>query len=52
MKKTNETVSVPYRGYSFFNTDFTEQASIALIEWVSVPYRGYSFFNPLHEKKF
>ena len=36
------TVSVPYRGYSFFN----------LVHWfnwcyrnVSVPYRGYSFFN-------
>ena len=36
-------VSVPYRGYSFFNI-----VTLILLSWlysVSVPYRGYSFFN-------
>ena len=38
-------VSVPYRGYSFFNAEAIELYKDFLIE-VSVPYRGYSFFNP------
>ena len=47
MKKTEntKTVSVPYRGYSFFNQLLAKNLSSVLI-MVSVPYRGYSFFNP------
>ena len=37
-------VSVPYRGYSFFNADIFV-ISIVIFNKVSVPYRGYSFFN-------
>ena len=36
-------VSVPYRGYSFFNLNRIVYMDNAII--VSVPYRGYSFFN-------
>ena len=37
-------VSVPYRGYSFFNVDiiYLKFDNVLL---VSVPYRGYSFFK-------
>ena len=38
-------VSVPYRGYSFFNLDRIVYMDNEIIK-VSVPYRGYSFFNP------
>ena len=40
-----DLVSVPYRGYSFFNQcDFSDRIDKSNIV-VSVPYRGYSFFN-------
>ena len=37
-------VSVPYRGYSFFNSVKSLFLSLTMTK-VSVPYRGYSFFN-------
>ena len=37
------SVSVPYRGYSFFN--FRKFKNLNVNIKVSVPYRGYSFFN-------
>ena len=39
-----ENVSVPYRGYSFFNL-IGNAINTDLLCNVSVPYRGYSFFN-------
>ena len=45
MINENYIVSVPYRGYSFFNARTQcVQADPNSIS-VSVPYRGYSFFN-------
>ena len=38
-------VSVPYRGYSFFNFPRLQTIYDAPDSKVSVPYRGYSFFN-------
>ena len=43
-----ENVSVPYRGYSFFNL-IGNAINTDLLCNVSVPYRGYSFFNE-HEQ--
>ena len=40
-----DAVSVPYRGYSFFNWIFQNLRTLILTSKVSVPYRGYSFFN-------
>ena len=42
-------VSVPYRGYSFFNENNENNGQKG--GNVSVPYRGYSFFNKntIHE---
>ena len=41
-----ENVSVPYRGYSFFNL-IGNAINTDLLCNVSVPYRGYSFFNEI-----
>ena len=38
-------VSVPYRGYSFFNYIINRRVTRPRLIPVSVPYRGYSFFN-------
>ena len=40
-----DIVSVPYRGYSFFNGKHCIFGMDKNIPKVSVPYRGYSFFN-------
>ena len=43
VETAQDNVSVPYRGYSFFNC--RRCAYISVVWFVSVPYRGYSFFN-------
>ena len=45
MINENYIVSVPYRGYSFFNHFTLRIFGTCLFNIVSVPYRGYSFFN-------
>ena len=42
--QNSKKVSVPYRGYSFFNSVKSLFLSLTMTK-VSVPYRGYSFFN-------
>ena len=44
-------VSVPFRGYLFFNLKSFEEIEAPEIAQVSVPYRGYSFFNSVNKIK-